>query len=47
MKRPGLVTVSVGEPLDPREFEPQALNARVEEWIAGELQRLRAATGDQ
>jgi 1-acyl-sn-glycerol-3-phosphate acyltransferase len=47
LKRPGVVTVSVGEPLHPGELTPQELNARVEEWVAGELERLRSASGKQ
>jgi 1-acyl-sn-glycerol-3-phosphate acyltransferase len=41
MKRPGLVTVSIGEPIAPQDLSPQELNARVEEWIEAEVQRLR------
>ncbi len=40
IKRPGLVTVSIG-PLIPSEgLSPEALNARVQDWIEGEMRRL-------
>ena len=47
LKRPGVVTVSVGEPLYPRELTPHELSARAEAWVAGELERMRAASGKQ
>ncbi len=40
VKRPGLVTVSIGEPIAPQDLTPQDLNTRVEEWIEAEMQRL-------
>ena len=40
LKRPGVVTVSIGEPIAPQDLTPQELNARVEEWIEAEVQRL-------
>jgi 1-acyl-sn-glycerol-3-phosphate acyltransferase len=42
LKRPGLVTVSIGEPIAPQDLTPQELNARVEEWIEGEMQRIQS-----
>ena len=42
LKRPGLVTVSIGEPIAPQDLTPHELNARVEEWIEAEMQRLNA-----
>jgi 1-acyl-sn-glycerol-3-phosphate acyltransferase len=41
IKRGGTVTVSIGEPLDPRNTTPQEINSRVEEWIRGELARMK------
>ena len=40
LKRPGVVTVSIGTPIDPRHLTPQELNRRVEDWIEGEMQRI-------
>jgi 1-acyl-sn-glycerol-3-phosphate acyltransferase len=40
IKRPGLVTVSIGAPIDSRPLAPDELNRRVEDWIEGEVQRL-------
>jgi len=37
LKRPGLITVSVGEPIAPRGLTPHEINARVEEWIEAEM----------
>ena len=42
LKRPGLITVSIGEPIMPENMTPQELTARVEEWIEAEVQRLQA-----
>ena len=40
VKRPGLVTVSIGAAIDSRQFAPDDLIRRVEDWIEGEMQRL-------
>lgn len=40
VKRPGLVTVSIGAAIDSRQFAPDELNRRIEDWIEGEMQRL-------
>lgn len=40
IKRAGLVTVSIGAPLDPAGLKPPELMARVEQWIEDEMQRL-------
>ena len=40
VKRPGLVTVSIGAAIDPRGLTPEELIRRVENWIEGEMQRL-------
>jgi len=40
IKHPGLVTVSIGPPIDPAGQSVAAVNARVEAWIEGEMRRL-------
>ena len=40
LKKPGLVTVSIGPPIDPQGLTAEDLNARVEMWIEGEMRRL-------
>jgi 1-acyl-sn-glycerol-3-phosphate acyltransferase len=40
VKRPGLVTVSIGAPIDPAQVTPDELNTRVEDWIEGEVRRI-------
>lgn len=40
IKRPGVVTVSIGEPIHPGQMTPDELNRRVEEWIEGEVRRI-------
>jgi 1-acyl-sn-glycerol-3-phosphate acyltransferase len=40
IKRPGLVTVSIGAAIDPRGLTPEELIRRVESWIESEMQRL-------
>ncbi|HSB48557.1 MAG TPA: lysophospholipid acyltransferase family protein [Burkholderiales bacterium] len=40
VKRPGLVTVSIGAPIDPQALTPEQLIHRVEEWIESEMQRI-------
>ncbi|UCE31616.1 MAG: 1-acyl-sn-glycerol-3-phosphate acyltransferase [Burkholderiales bacterium] len=40
IKRPGLITVSIGAPIAPDEQTPDALMARVEQWIEAEMRRL-------
>lgn len=37
IKRPGLVTISVGAPIDPRGLTAEDLARRVEDWIEGEM----------
>jgi 1-acyl-sn-glycerol-3-phosphate acyltransferase len=44
VKRPGLITVSIGAPIDPRNLTPDELNQRVEEWIEGEVRRIGGAS---
>ena len=38
--RPGTVEVSIGQPISPVGYTPDALNAKVEEWIESEMKRL-------
>jgi 1-acyl-sn-glycerol-3-phosphate acyltransferase len=40
IKRPGLVTVSIGAAIDSRQLSPNELIRRVEDWIEGQMQRL-------
>jgi 1-acyl-sn-glycerol-3-phosphate acyltransferase len=40
IKRPGLVTVSIGAPIDARHFTPDELNRKVEDWIEREVERI-------
>jgi hypothetical protein len=35
------VTVSIGAPIDARQFTPDALNGKVEDWIENEVRRIR------
>ena len=40
IKRPGTVTVLIGEPISPEGLTPEALNAQVEEWIESRMPAL-------
>ncbi|MBI2313080.1 MAG: 1-acyl-sn-glycerol-3-phosphate acyltransferase [Betaproteobacteria bacterium] len=40
LKRPGTVTVSIGQAIDPTGLKASELNARIEAWIESEMQRL-------
>jgi 1-acyl-sn-glycerol-3-phosphate acyltransferase len=40
LKRPGMVTVEIGAPLDSRTFTPESLNATVEDWIEARMAAL-------
>ncbi|HTP96182.1 MAG TPA: lysophospholipid acyltransferase family protein [Burkholderiales bacterium] len=40
LKYPGLITVSIGAPIASANRRPEALNAEVEAWIEGEMQRI-------
>jgi 1-acyl-sn-glycerol-3-phosphate acyltransferase len=40
LKYPGLITVSIGAPIQPREMSAEALNLQVENWIESEMQRI-------
>jgi 1-acyl-sn-glycerol-3-phosphate acyltransferase len=39
-KNPGIVTVSIGAPIDSTGLTPEALNAKVETWIEAEMRRI-------
>ena len=41
IKRPGTVTVLIGEPISPAGLTPEALSARVEEWIESRMPALQ------
>lgn len=48
LKFPGTVTVSIGEPIETRDLEPETLNRKVRDWIETEMQRIGAgATGER
>lgn len=40
LKRPGLITVSIGPAIDPAGLKPDMLNQRVQDWIETEMLRL-------
>jgi 1-acyl-sn-glycerol-3-phosphate acyltransferase len=40
LKYPGMITVSVGKPIDSRGKDPEALNREVQSWIESEMGRL-------
>lgn len=40
LKRPGLITVSIGKPISPAGLSAAALNQRVEDWIETEMPKL-------
>jgi 1-acyl-sn-glycerol-3-phosphate acyltransferase len=42
LKHPGLITVSIGAPIDPAGLDAEKLIARVEQWIEDEMPRLDA-----
>lgn len=39
-KHPGMITMSIGAPIDPRGLKAEEINARVEAWIENEIQDL-------
>lgn len=41
VKRPGVITVSIGPALDSRDADAPELMRKVEDWIEGEMQRIR------
>ncbi|MGE0799801.1 MAG: lysophospholipid acyltransferase family protein [Lautropia sp.] len=43
IKTPGLITVSIGAPIDPAGLAPEDLTARVEGWIESEMRRISPA----
>ena len=44
LKHPGLVTVSIGTPIEPQRMTPQELNRKVADWIEAEVQRISKST---
>lgn len=40
MKHPGVITMSIGAPIDPAGLKAEEINRRVEEWIEAEVARL-------
>lgn len=40
LKRPGTITVSIGQPIDAESMKADALNGMVEDWIEAEMPRL-------
>lgn len=42
IKTPGVITVSIGKPIDATNLKPDALNQMVEDWIESEMPKLRA-----
>jgi 1-acyl-sn-glycerol-3-phosphate acyltransferase len=40
LKRPGIITVSIGQPIDPNGLKTGDLNQQVEDWIEAEMQRI-------
>lgn len=40
LKYPGMVTVSIGPPIDSRGLTPEEINARAEAWIEAEMRRI-------
>lgn len=40
LKRPGMITVSIGAPIDPAGMDAEVLAAQVEHWIESEMPRL-------
>ena len=40
IKRPGVITVHIGEPIDPTGMTPEALNGRVRDWIEARMETL-------
>ncbi len=41
IKTPGVITVSIGKPIDATNLKPDALNQMVEDWIESEMPKLR------
>ena len=40
IKRPGTITVSIGEPIEAKGMKPNELNAKVEEWVRAEMAKM-------
>lgn len=46
IKRPGLITVSIGKPISPQGLTAAELNQRIEEWIESEMPKLNSYESD-
>ena len=46
IKRPGLITVSIGKPIAPQGLSAAELNQRIEQWIESEMPRLKSYEPD-
>jgi 1-acyl-sn-glycerol-3-phosphate acyltransferase len=40
MKKPGVIRVVIGPPIEPGNLEPREINARVQEWVEATVARL-------
>lgn len=47
IKKPGVITVSIGQPIDPNGMEPSDLNVQVENWIESEMARISERNASQ
>lgn len=47
VKKPGTITVSIGQPINPTGMEANALNAKVEHWIEAETARISSKNTQQ
>jgi 1-acyl-sn-glycerol-3-phosphate acyltransferase len=47
LKRPGVITVSIGPAIDSRGMKPEQLNEKVRDWIENEMNRLAAGAADR
>jgi len=46
IKRPGLITVSIGKPISSKGLSAAELNQRIEEWIESEMPKLHTYESD-
>ncbi len=45
MKKPGVIRVVIGQPIDPRGMDPRQLNEQVQKWIEAKVAEIVAAPG--
>ncbi|NJD32496.1 MAG: 1-acyl-sn-glycerol-3-phosphate acyltransferase [Gammaproteobacteria bacterium] len=45
MKKPGVIRVVIGKPIDPRGMDPRQLNEQVQKWIEAKVAEIVAAPG--